>query len=110
MTTILIPTDESPNYSQRVKLDDVDYVFRFLWNGRSGRWYLSIFSAEEVALIRSLPLEVNRPLLYAYHANAELPSGELVAVATTDSTEPPGLEELGEGKRVELTYYPLTDA
>lgn len=107
MTAILVPTFNYPNYTTRIRLDERDYLFRYRWQTRTSRWKLDISTDEEELLISGLCLIVNWPLLRYYHADDRVPSGELICVATSPGTDPPGLEELGEGKRCELTYYPL---
>ncbi len=105
----VIPTSEYPTYTQRVRLEGSDYKLLFRWHTREARWRIDMFDAEDDALIRGLAVEANRPLLRYYQFDDRVPPGELIAVATTTDTSPPGLEELGVGKRVELTYYPAED-
>jgi hypothetical protein len=50
-------------------------------------------------------LDCNWPLLRPYRSREHCPPGALIAVCLYDPQRPPGLNELGEGKRVELTYY-----
>lgn len=102
----LIPTTDYPRYSQRVKLSGVDYLLKFHWNSRSGRWFLDLYSDEEERIVMGIALTVNRPLFLRHHFDPRVPPGELFVVTTTDDQTAPTLDELGEGKRCELTYYP----
>lgn len=101
---LLIQTASDPYYSQRVRLDGRDYIFRFAWNQREARWRLSLFTDRDQPLVRGLKLLANWPLLRFYRYDARLPSGELYAVDWTGDGSPPGLEELGEGRRCQLLY------
>lgn len=105
MTVQLIPTSDAPYYSQRVKLEGRDYLFRFAYNEREERWRLSIFDDEESPLLLGLKLVTNWELLQHYKADTRLPPGELWVMCTSGDDEPPKLDELGEGKRCELTYF-----
>ena len=103
----LIPTVSYPAYTMRVRLDGLDYRLRLRWHTREQRWRLDLYDAEEEPLVLGLAIEANRPLLRWYHSDDRVPPGELFAVSTIDDDSPPGLEELGAGKRCELTYYPV---
>jgi hypothetical protein len=106
MATILIPTSPGvPYYRQKTKLDGRDFILGFSYNQRIERWYLSIYDEEGAPLLVGLKLMANWPLLRHYRADMRLPPGEFMAVDLTGSNAPPTLDELGEGKRVELTYF-----
>ncbi len=110
MTTQLVPT--SPGvayYTQRSRLDGRDYLLRFAWNQREERWYLSLFDDEESPLVQSIKLVCNWPILRHYRSDPRVPPGELMAMDLTGNNTPPGFEELGEGLRVELLYFPIAD-
>lgn len=108
MATLLIPTSSDPYYSQKVKLDGRDFVFRFSYNEREARWYLGILDDEETPLRLGLKLVANWELLQHYRADPRMPPGELWVMDLTESNAPPTLNELGEGKRCELTYFSAT--
>ena len=105
---MIIPTlaDGTAFYTQRTNLDGSDYSLVFQWSTRSQRWYLSLYDADGSLLIGSMKLVINWPLLRYYHGRAGVPAGELWVVSLGSSVEPPGFDELGEGLRCELTYYP----
>lgn len=108
MDALLIPTTPGvPFYTQKTRLDGVDYVLTFRYSQREDRWYLSLADNEEVPILSGLKLVANWPLLYSYHYDTRVPPGELFASDLSGDETPPGLNELGEGLRVQLIYFPL---
>ena len=106
MAVLLVPTTPgAPYHSQKTRLDGRDYVLRFAFNQREGRWRLSIFDDEEQPILLGLKLVANWPLLRHYHYDPRIPPGELMVLDLTGDRTPPGLDELGEGLRCELTYF-----
>lgn len=109
MATQTIPTTPGdPFYSQTTRLDGRDYVLHFAWNQREERWYLSIHDEEDAPIVQGLKLIANWPLLRYYHSDSRVPPGEIIVVDATGDGSPPLLDELGPGKRCELTYTPAT--
>jgi hypothetical protein len=109
MTEYLVPTSPGvPYYSQTTKLDGRDFFLRFAFNEREVAWYLSIYDEQRVPLLLGIKLVVNWPLLRHYHYDPRIPPGELMALDLTGDGATPGLDELGEGKRVELHYFSET--
>lgn len=104
MSVLTIPTTNDPFQKQTVKLDGRQYVLTLTYNQREERFYLSIADDEGKPLLSGIKLVCNWPLLFRHRYNASLPSGELYVFDTTANQEPPTLDELGEGKRCELTY------
>lgn len=110
MSSLIIPTTPGePYYRQKTTLEGREYILGFSYNQRIERWYLSIYDETEAPLLLGLKLMTNRPLLRHYRADTRLPPGELMAIASDGSTEPPTLNELGENKRVELVYLESAD-
>lgn len=107
---LVIPTTTGrPYHSLRTRLDGRDYTLRFAWNQREERWYLTILDDEDTVLLAGLKLIANWPLLRHYHSDPRVPPGELAAMDLTEGGgTPPGLDDLGQGKRCELTYYAVT--
>lgn len=106
MAVVLIPTTPgAPYHTQKTRLDGRDYVLQFAWNEREARWYLSLFDEEEQPLALGIKLVANWPLLRFYRFDPRVPPGELMVVDLTGDGSPPGLDELGAGKRCELTYF-----
>lgn len=115
MTEKLIPTPvgpDAPDATLRTRLDGRDYVLRLLWNGREGRWYMTVSDSDGVVLVSAVKVVCNTDLLgrsaeRPYRRwSPDLPPGELWAMDLTADCSPPGIDDLGEGKRVELTYFP----
>lgn len=105
----LIPTTSDPYYSQRVRMSGVDYLLRFRWNSRQELWRLDMLTDEEEPLVLGFALVCGVPLLEYYRHINGVPPGELMAVSSVADISPAGLNELGEGKRVELYYLePVT--
>lgn len=105
----VIPTVQgAPYYTLRTRLEGRDFTFRFAWNEREGRWYMSIFSDDGIPLALGIKLISNWPLLRYYHFDVRLPPGEMMAIALANDNSPPGYNDLGVDKRVVLTYFPLT--
>jgi len=106
VATLTIPTTPGvPFYTQKTRLDGVDYILGFRYSQREDRWYFSIYDSEENPILLGLKLVTNWPLLQAYRFNTLVPPGEIMAIDLTNDGTPPGLDELGEGKRVQLTYF-----
>jgi hypothetical protein len=105
MAVLIIPTTPGePYYRQRTKLEGREYLLYFSYNQRIDRWYLSIFDELETPLLRGIKLICNWPLLRHYRFDERLPPGEMYALSLDGNDEPPGFEELGPGRRVELVY------
>ena len=106
MATLRIPTTPDVAYSQqKTRLDGRDYILRFAYNERTERWYLSILDDQEEPLVMGIKLVANWPLLRSYQWDERVPPGELMVMSLTTDETPPTFEDLGEGRRCELTYF-----
>lgn len=106
MATLTIPTTPGvPFYKQKTRLDGVDYVLGIRYSQREDRWYLSIYDSGESPILLGLKLVLNWPLLQAYRYDTRIPPGELMATGLTTDDSPPGLDEMAEDRRVQLTYF-----
>lgn len=95
-----------PLYTERVTLDGKEYLFRFDWNGREGRWYLDIGDIDENWIVTGIKIIANWPLLRRL-VDPRKPPGDLLAVDYSAlGGEPPALTDLG--RRVKLIYFPVT--
>lgn len=90
-------------YTERIRLEDRDYVFRIDWNGRESRFYLSIQDSEGVPLLSGVKVIANWDFLSRSAWNAELPPGVLIAMDLESGGEPPTYNDFGT--RVRLFYY-----
>lgn len=100
---VLVPTFSDAFYTQATSLDGRVYVLEFRYNQREKTWYLTVSLTDGARLVSGVKVVCSRPLLRRF-ADHRLPEGDLMAVSNTEDTSPPGLEELGIGKRVTLTY------
>lgn len=100
----IIPTSTAPFYEQVCSLDGVDYTLRFRWSQRESRWYLDI-----PGVLEGVKIVANFGLLGGHVPGAARPPGEILAFAPEGDDAPPGLEELGAGKRVVLLYLEESD-
>lgn len=108
---VLIPTlsDGSAFYTTRVNLDGADFDLEFSWSTREARWYLSVYDAAlGVPLVLHRKLVQGSVLFKYYHHVQGLFQGDMLVMTRTADDSPPGLTDLGEGLRCELTYFPLT--
>lgn len=92
-----------PLYQERVRLDGRDFVLRFDWSHREGRFYLSIKDAEETLLLLGAKIVANWGILTRSHHDPRLPPGELIPIDIEGGGEPPGFDDFGT--RVRLFYY-----
>lgn len=114
MSVVLGLRPDLDSYTERVTLDGVEFDLAFVWNERDSQHYMSIFLADtpvntdgsRVAIIASLPVLVNAPLLLNVPGRVR-PLGELIALDTSGQDLEAGRGELG--RRVILTYTPQAD-
>jgi len=106
MAVLLIPTTPGvAYYQQKTRLDGRDYVLHFAYNEREDRTYLHLHDEEDVPILKGLKLITGVPLLRHYRFDTRVPPGELMVIDLSGVGEPPGLNELGEGLRCQLTYF-----
>jgi hypothetical protein len=99
-------TDGTDHYTFRTNLEGIDYQIRLDWSTRESRWYMSLYSATEELLCGQIKVLTNWPMLRYYHHREGMPTGEIIAASLqTDDDSPPGLYELGVGKRCTLSYF-----
>lgn len=99
----VLRTYSDPFYTTSTVLDGTDYALEFRYSQREEAWYFSIGLTDGTPLVSGVKVVCNRALLSRF-ADVRLPPGRLVAFSTSPDKSPPKLEELGQGKRVELTY------
>lgn len=104
MSVLTIPTSNDPYSVQRTDLEGREYVLQFDFSTRESVWYLSILDVGNVPLATGIKMVCNWPLTYRL-PNPGLPPGDLVVITKVEADEtPPGLDDLAEGGRCELTY------
>jgi hypothetical protein len=109
MTAQIIVTGADPFYSQETTLEGVRYLLDFAYSQREHVWRLSIsLAADGTELASGIKLLCGRDFC-KYRTDVRLPPGKLVVLPNGTDDTPPDLEELGEGRRCELVYFPLSD-
>ncbi len=113
MTTVIDNLPGLPDYRQITTLDGRDYVLRFLFNEREGKWYMSVSDESDDNIVHGVKIVPLVSLLRKVTDDRK-PAGLLMARDLTavdadfSSGEKvfdldPGLDELGE--RVEIVYF-----
>lgn len=97
-------TDGTTAYDQRTELDGVEYLLTFRWNDRRQRWAFSINGLDGSDILTGATVSLFIPLNRRAVAG---PPGVFLALPESDTTDPPGLLELGA--RVKLLYLDVDD-
>lgn len=93
-------------YTQRVRLDDEDWLFEFIYSERRDRWTFSIQSLDGADVLTGQLVCCGVPLLSRAVGG---PAGQLYAVSeVTTNAAAPGLLELGA--RVKLWWFDAASA
>jgi hypothetical protein len=106
MITIPLPTDEADSFTQRTRLEGVDYTIRYSHNSRSDSWTFDLAAIggnnqEPIPIVTGMKIFIGNNLLrYASHELA--PPGVLLALSADGSRRAPTQDELGS--RVRLYY------
>lgn len=100
-----IPTD-APLYTLRVTLDGAEWLILVDWDGREGRWYLSLGTVDGAWVVRGVKVVADWPLLRHVRGGGG-PPGNLYAADFSNRGEPPGYSDFGPGRRVRLLYQPV---
>lgn len=83
------------SWTQTTALDGVDYVMRFDWLQRMGRWVLHLSDSSGVAIRTGMVLNIDALLLRGV-TDPRRPRGELVVIDTTNTHDAdPGFSDLG---------------
>ncbi len=108
-TPLQIPVlDGAAFQRQRIALDGRIYTLGLMWNQWASFWSLSLWDSEESPIVLGIRLVCDWPVLRFYRYDSRTPPGEFMAHDLTGSRAPPGFDDFGIGKRVELTYYAQT--
>jgi hypothetical protein len=106
MLIIPVPTEAAESFTQRTRIEGIDYSLRFSHNSRADRWSLDIAAIggvdqADVPIVTGAMIFIGNDLLrYASHELA--PPGVLLALSADGSRRAPGLDALGT--RVQLYY------
>lgn len=104
-TPLLIPSGGPAYGTQRLTLDGRVYTIGLAWNQLTEGWFLSLLDSEERPIISGVRVVSNWPLLRWKRFDPRCPPGELAAVTGNPDESPPGFDDFGIGKRVQLTYF-----
>ena len=104
MSVFAIPTFSDAFYAYTMTLEGRPYVFDFRYNQREDVWYLSLALPDGTALITGVKIVCGTNLLRLC-SSTDKPPGLLTAMTNNENDTAPGLDELGEEKRVTLTYF-----
>lgn len=100
-----------PFQESTVQLDGTDYILRVRYSQREDRFYLSLYSADEVPITLGVKVVCYFPLVRNNPEGA--PPGRFYAISNEAADDsPPGLDELGtkaSGARVQLLYIPAAE-
>lgn len=103
MKVFRLPTDKH-NFDMSLQLDGVDYVMRFLWNGREERWYFELLDSSGESLTGQRKFVADYGV-YDKLAMAGLPGGRVICFSSTHTD--PGLFDLTTNAL--LLYVPEED-
>ncbi len=104
MSALVISTFDDPFYSMTLILEGTAYVFEMRYNQREGVNYLSVSLEDGTRLVTGIKVVCGVNLL-ARCADHRKPPGLLTAIPNGADDGRPGLTELGEDRRVVLTYF-----
>lgn len=95
----------APNFSQTTTIDGTDYLLSFWYNQREARYYFSVGLPDGTKIASGAPLVCQWPLFSDVRGlDPNMPTGVFYVYAATTPEIPPGLGEMGPGKRCELIY------
>lgn len=97
----VVSDGETKEYRFQVDLDGTTFDALFLYNSRSGFWYMSILDPEGNPIRSGIKIVLGFPLLFRIATDGR-PLGEMMAVDNENSGIEAGLEDLGS--RVILLY------
>jgi len=93
---LILPTNsDTAFYNYNIDLENINYFFEFQWNGRFGRWLLTISDVDQVPLMAGIPLEPGLDLL-GLMTSADLPPGLLMLMPADGVDTVCGRDDLGE--------------
>lgn len=96
MAIVSIPLSPvETDYTQRVILDGVEFVFRFFYSEREQRWYFDLATNEETQIVAGLKLVPGIDLLKRVVSD-EKPQGTLFLLDLTEADLDPGLAAFEE--------------
>lgn len=98
--TIPVPRDRVAHFVQTTTFDGRPFRLRFSWNGRIGRWFVSIATGAGVDLVQSKALVLGADVLRQVRWNPDAPQGSLTVVDLEGAGVEASLDSLGTRHRV----------
>lgn len=116
---IVIPFQPSlPFYELETVIEERVYLFLVRWNSRDnidpttgkplGAWYFDIFDDEGNAVTSGLKIALGA-YIGRTCTHPLFTEGVFVAVDTEGTRREPGLDDIGDGMRVEVRYYTIPE-
>ena len=106
MATFLFPNDKAaPDTTYRTQLGGEEYLLRLRYNSRCSRWYIELYDAANNLVRGGNKLLTDWLLWSSILQLSGFPNALLIPQTLAPSEEPPEINELGEGERVELSVF-----
>lgn len=110
VTISFVPTSqEQSHYEQTVTLSGTQYLLRFDWVQRWGRWTLSLFSTSGAELLLGSPLLVGADVFAHVKHDDRLPPGSLVVLDKQKKGGEPSLSDFHFDGDYVLVYVEQLD-
>ncbi len=104
LTVIPTLTDGTTAYRIRLRLEEQDWLFDFVYSARRDRWCMSILTLDGAPVLTGQMVVCGPPLLARAQGG---PPGQIVATSADGTYRAPGLRELGN--RVIVQYVSSDD-
>lgn len=96
MTVLTIDiTGDTADRSVRLKLDGVTVRLRFQFNNVADRWTMTVYNADDVAIVAGVLVRSDALLLEAFPNRLDLPRGLLGTIDTAGVGRDPDFDALG---------------
>lgn len=99
-------SSSAPTIRCRANLDGSDYLLELQWNGREGRWYLHLLTANGDPIVLGCKV-VADAWLGRRSPDSRMPPGMLLVVDFSGTGRDPGIDDLLD--RVGLVYVDAED-
>ena len=94
MYLIIPTTNKTLYYKYSITLENKTYIFIFHFNGRMGKWILSMYDYREVSILTGIALTTGVNLLWN-SVSEDIPPGSLYWVGIRDPDEEGGISSPG---------------
>ena len=108
MTIQLLPTFNSPFYTQTTTIEGVSYLMSFAYSQREACWYMSLADANAVDIYNGIKLIVGNRLMNKCK-DPRKPPGEFIVLSGTTDLSPPALNDLVANTGRCQLYYATSD-